>query len=507
MAGTLQARYNTLATKRANTVTRAEQYAKWTLPTVFAEAGATQDTEQQLDAQSIGARAVNHLSNKYVMNLFNPSRSFFRLDIDEQFSAQLEAAKISEAQQQLAMSRAEKVAMKKFGKRGGRTSMVEAMKLLLITGNALLMSRDEDRFQVYSIRNYVLVRDLSGTVLEIITNDQKALMTLPADLRAKVMAADPKLKDSDNVDLYTQILMQDDGKWHVTQDVAGEALGGEPGIYPKNKCPWIPMAWNLTRGHDYGTGLVEDYAGDFHALSTLSMAMTRGAAIAADIKFLVDPAGSTDYKMLNSTDSGAYVPGRKEDISCLQIDKANDWNMVLSIIASYEKRIGLAFLLGSAATRNAERVTAEEIRYQANELETSHGGVYSRLGEEVQLPLAYLLLAGSKLNLGNAGEIEPSIITGMDALSRNGDLEALQLYFQDLALLASLPEPVQKRMRFGEVMALFASARGVKYEKFMLDEKTVAANDAAAQKLLAQQTLQAEAAKAAPKMLAQPQEM
>lgn len=498
-------RYNELEAKRSDCVARSEQYAEWTLPAIFPMKPVSDQSEMQHDNQSVGARAVNHLSNKLVLALFAPSRPFFRLEVDEEFQVKLEAAGVTEAIRQLAMSRAEREAMKEFARRGGRTAMTEAMKLLLITGNALLYSPKPGRMQAYSIRDYVVVRDLSGKVIEFITKDSKALMTLPENIRASVKAQNPKLKDSDDVALYTHVILKADKKFHVLQAVENVDLPDTAGTHTEKNLPWIPLTWSLIRGRDYGIGLVEDYAGDFHALSLLSAAMVRGAAIAADIKFLVDPAGSTDVKDLNASESGAYVPGRKDDIYCLQVDKANDWNMVLQIMQAYEKRIGLAFLLGSAVTRDAERVTAEEIRHQANELETSLGGVYSRLAEDLQLPLAFLLMTSSKLSLGDAGEVEPSIVTGMDSLSRNGDLEALQLFFQDLAILANLPEPVQRRLKFGEVMALYGAARGVKYEKFMKDEATVEAEIQAERKAMAQQTAAAEAAKAIPKIMTQEQ--
>ncbi|WP_416142518.1 portal protein [Escherichia coli] len=46
----------------------------------------------------------------------------------------------------------------------------------------------------------------------------------------------------------------------------------------------------------------------------------------------------------------------------------------------------------SAVQRTGERVTAEEIRYVASELEDTLGGVYSILSQELQLPLVRVLL-------------------------------------------------------------------------------------------------------------------
>ena len=479
-----EAKFNELDSKKGSLMARSEQYARWTLPSVFLPNGTPHETEVQQDMQSIGARAVNHLSNKLTLALFRPHAPFFRLDVSPKFMQQLTTTGLSEAQVNLALSRAEKEALKKLNKRGSRTAITNAMKHLLVVGNCLIfLPPDDANIQVYSLRDYVVQRDLSGKVLLIITKDSRALETLPIEVQAAIKQSKPELKDTDDVNLYTRIDLQSDGRYFVTQaandvdlpgtiDVKTEETSQKVrGIYKASNLPWIPLTWNLPRGWSYGIGLVEDYSGDFHALSTLSEAMVIGAAIAADLKFLVDPTGATDVKTLNDAKSGSYVAGRKDDIHALQVDKQADWNIVLQIIGSYEKRIGLAFLLGSAVTRDAERVTAEEIRYQAQELETSLGGVYSRLAEELQLPLANILL--DDINIGDKTKIEPVILTGLESLSRNTELENIMLFLQDLNLVSQLSEQVQRRMKIAEFMAYVGSARGVDYEKFTKDEATV----------------------------------
>jgi hypothetical protein len=311
----------------------------------------------------------------------------------------------------------------------------------------------------------------------------------------KVQAADPRLLEDSEVTLYTRI-RRHEGKFYVFQAVNTIPLPYDGNAYSPKVLPWVPLTWNLPRGCDWGIGMVEDSAGDFHALSVLSEAIVLGAAIAADIKFLVDPTGNTDVNALNKAASGSFVPGRKDDISALSLDKAQDWNMVLQVLSSYEKRIGLTFLLGSAVTRDAERVTAEEIRHQANELETSLGGQYSRFGVELQLPLAYITLAETEFDISGGDKVEPMIITGLDALSRNSDMEALMLYFQDLAITAQLPEQVQEYLKVRELMQVFGAARGVDYEKFTKDDATVQQERQQRQQQEMQAVQNAEAAKA-----------
>jgi len=500
--------YSKLELLKSGLVNRAEEYAGWTLPGEFPQLfSGSSDTEQQRDFQSIGAKAVNHLSNKLVFALFAPTRPFFRLDVDDDYMQELvDKYNMKPSDVQMALSREERKSVKKLSTRGIRTGIHNVMTQLIITGNALLYFPVEGgKAQVFSLRDYVCKRDMSGEALDIITREHKSIQTLPSSVRNTLRASSMRYHDDDmNVFLYTRIRRESDGRYYTMQCVENVPLQDSWGVYPKKQLPWVPLTWKLNRGFDYGTGLVEEYAGDFHALSVLSESMVIGAAIAAEVKFLVNPAGATDLVALNKARNGDYVPGREEDITTHQIDKTSDWNFVLSMIDNYERRIGQAFLLGSAVTRDAERVTAEEIRFQAQELETSLGGVYSRLAEELQLPLAYIAL-GETGFLINDKRIEPMVITGMESLSRNSDVDNMMMYFQDLSLLAQLPEMVQAYIKVPEIMALLGTARSVNYQTFMKSEEQVQAEQKELQERAVAQQAAVDENSAAAKASQQPQ--
>lgn len=469
--GQLSSLFTKLNGEKGSLLTRAEQYAGWTLPSLFPDENVQgQHAEFQHDYQSIGARATNHLANKLTLALFAPSRPFFRLEADFAFEQQLAEDGIDTAKLEEAFAVSERAAMKKMMQRGVRVSMPYAMKLLIISGNALkYFPISGSKAQVFNLRDYCVKRDLSGFPIDMITQERKSLGALPDDMQYALKLKEPSAEVDTAVTLYTRIRYHEH-RYHVYQSLNEVPYGDRKGSYLPQQCPWIPMTWTLTRGSDYGNGLVEEYAGDFHALSSLSEAMIIGAAIASDIKFLVDPTGNTDIAGLNAAPSGAYVAGRADDISTVSTDKANDWAMVLQIIQTYEKRIGMAFLLGSAVTRDAERVTAEEIRFQAMELETSLGGVYSRLAEDLQIPMAYIFLSDADFDLGASKDVTPVVITGLDALSRNSEAESLMLFISDLAQLANLPEQVTGRLELNPVIATIGAARGVEFKKYLKDE-------------------------------------
>lgn len=476
---TLAMDFTKLHGARSHREHRWYDYAGWTLPYLYPLNESEATTEMQHDYQSVGAQATNHLANKIVSVLFPQGRPFFRLDLTQTQKDDLADLDLNQAQIDEILSLAEKESMKNLAKSHLRTAVLEAVKTLIILGNSLLYIPDKTtdlvRAQVYSLKDYVILRDMSGIPYKIITRDSHVVATLPEDIRQLVINQTEKpLNPDDTVHIYTGIQRNTQGKFIVWQEI--DSMFRAPrraGNYAADSLPWIPLTWNLGRGNNYGTGLVEEYAGDFHTYSSLSESLVNLAAIVADIKILVDPMGQTDVETLNDSPSGTYVYGSADDISYLQLEKFQDMKFLHDQMETYSRRIGAGFLFNSAVTRNAERVTAEEIRMQANELEGSLGGVYGRLSEELQLPIA-------KREMRNMGEqfkgIEPTVITGMESLSRTSELDDIMLFFRDLAMLAELPEPVQERLEYGNVISKLGSARRVEYKDFLLDEDTVQAN-------------------------------
>lgn len=468
-------RYQSLESKKLTLVRRCEEYAQWTLPHVFPFTGM-KDSEMQGPVDSTGARAVNHLSNKLTMTLFTPYSPFFRLQISSDVAKELEAAAKggdTDAQEVLnnldkLLADAERDAMRTLDYNKYRTEATNAAKALIITGNSLMFHPEQGRVQSYGLRDYCVQRDLSGTVVEIITRDKKAFGTFSKDVKDALRASKHKKYDKDSADvtLYTHIEMKDDGKYHMSQSADEVSLDSEA-VWTPEEMPYIVLAWNLVRGEDYGRGLVEDYAGAFHALYVLNSALVDMVGIAADVKFLVNPASVIDVKELNDSESGTYHSGNEGDVTTVKFDKVMDIQAVEAAIARFQQQIGQAFLLNSAVTRDAERVTAEEIRYVAQELELSHGGIYSRFAEEWQLRTAVLMLRKVDIKIGNGSEIYPQIITGLDSLSRAGDLDNLRAMAADLQLLNTVPEDVRAAIdpiRFAQYIAV---RRGVDADKFL----------------------------------------
>jgi hypothetical protein len=196
------------------------------------------------------------------------------------------------------------------------------------------------------------------------------------------------------------------------------------------------LAPALLPGEDYSRCFVEEYIGDLVTLEALEKALTQGAAALAKLIFLVRPNATTSVNDLNAAESGAFVVGMPEDVAMLALDKARDFTFVAARADHIERRLSFAFLLSSSVQRNAERVTAEEIRYMAQELEQTMGGMYPTLATSIQKPLVRMQLAA----LQDAGVlpylpedlVDIQITTGVDGLGRQADLAKYDVLRDDM---------------------------------------------------------------------------
>lgn len=469
---------------REETMNRCERYAGWTIPTVFPDDPLMEYDEMQLDYQSVGAQAVTNLSNKIMMALFQPSRPFFRMNLSQEQRQEILATGVNGAQIDAALAEAERAAMNNLNATNARIIMHDVLQQLIITGNSLMYapSNSKQKMCAYSLRDYTLTRDLRGRMIKAIIKETKSVAGLSDDLAAIALAAG--YTQECDVSIYTGIQKVGKNRFFVWQELEDLAYCHKAvGIYDKDTLPWIPLTWNLARGKDYGTGLVELYSGDFHKLSNLSEAIVDYTVVMTDVKNLVNPAGMTDVREITEAPSGAYVHGREEDIYIHQPQVGNVTDFLSNQFEVTARRIGAAFLLNSAVTRDAERVTAAEIRMQAQELESSLGGVYTRLATELQLPLAKRLLKDLDPVFK---DIEPVIVTGLESLSRNSELDNFRAFMQDMIILSDVPDEVKMWMNFGDVIATLGAGHGVDYKKFLKDEKQVQQEKAAAMQQQAQ---------------------
>jgi hypothetical protein len=483
MKMTAKAKYSSLANKRKTVSDRAETFAQWTIPSIYPDSTDTDNDELVNSFNSIGAEAVNNLTNKLLVALFSPTRPFFRIELERTARQKVmdDMGFQSETQLDSLLSQIEQEGMRVLTKRNIRISTFQLIQQLIVTGNSLLFyPPDSDNLVVYSLRDYVVERCQYGKVKLIIIKETKTFGSLSDENKA-IASKSKAYKEDDVVDFYTMIQKTKQKKFEVTQYLEETELTteGTKGIYPEDKLPYIVLTWRLARNRSYGTGLVEEYAGDFHAVTVLNESFVKGLADMADLKKLVNPSGLTDIEDLVRSEFGAYVQGRADDITIPQSNKSADYQIVDKGIEGFTRRIARAFLLGSAVVRDSERTTALEVQQQANELETSLGGVYSRLAEDLQAPLASLAMLEINTELSKSNGVTPMIITGMEAISRFKDMDNFKMWLSDLALTQQLPPEILQRLDINAIGEYSAAARGLEAGKFVKSEEQVQAEQQA----------------------------
>ena len=425
--------------------------------------------------QGVGARGVNNLASKLLLALLPPNAPFFRLNVDT-FKLQEEGAPLELITEiEASLQSVEEAVMAEISRESYRTGLHEALKQLIITGNSLVYLPDSGGMRVFRLDRYVVKRDPMGNVTQIVTRENLSFKTLPEEMQ-QIVGDDV---DADgNVSLYTAILLNDSNKWEIFQDINDTRVPNSEGAYEKDKSPFIPLRFSRVDGENYGRGYVEEYLGDLQSLESLTRAIVEGSAAAAKVLFLVNPNGTTRQRVLAEAPNGAIVQGSANDVTTLQLQKGSDFQVAQVTMNEIKDRLGHSFLLTSGVVRNAERVTAEEIRMLSQELETAIGGLYSLLSNELQIPLVNRIMAAmnksKRLPKLPKDIVNPVIITGVEALGRGNDLQKLDLFLAGAAQVVG-PQAVAEYVNVGEYFKRRAVSLGIKTQGLVKSDEEIQA--------------------------------
>lgn len=449
---TIKDRYDKLKTKRDMFLDRARRFSRYTIPNLYPESGTENgDGTNTTGWQSFGAECVISLQNKLVMTLFPPHSTFARLELTKKAKEILKEEDISSIEQGGALVEVEKEALLEHERIAGRVALGDAARHLMVGGSSCLYVPETGSMINYPLTQYVNRLDKSGNLLELIIEETKSVDVLPPAIRAIALAKlkmKPKTNNrEDEVEIYTSCKLQD-GFFLIEEEVLGEKVGTSYRVKKEN-LPFIPLCWQRNYGEDYGRSLVEMHSGDFHVVQVLSEAIAKGMILMSDVKYLVKAGAITDIDHLIDSDTGEFIYGNIDDIGVLQLDKFADFSQVAATLDRYERRLGRAFMLGAAVQRNAERVTTVEIRRDALEMEQSLGGIYSLLATKLQRPYFKLLLKRIGFDV-EENLIDTVLLTGIEALSKMTDADKFFQWTESMAQAAALPEPIQRRIKWGD---------------------------------------------------------
>jgi len=488
---TARERYNKLSSNRYQFLDTAVECSKLTLPYLISREDESQNHRVLVTPwQSVGSKAVVTLAAKLMLALLPPQTTFFKLQVKEDKLGEDVTPEIK-SELDLSFSKMERTIMESIAASNDRVVVHQALKHLIVGGNALIFMGKEG-LKHYPLNRYVVNRDGNGEVLEIITKESvsKELLNMKNFEPQPNRVQDEGSEHTDEVDIYTHVKL-DNGRWRWHQECLGKVMDGTKGTAPKNASPWLVLRFNTCDGEDYGRGRVEEFLGDFRSLEALSQALVEGSAAAAKVVFLVSPSSTTKPQTLAQAGNGAIIQGRQEDVTVVTTGgKTADFATAANLAQQLERRIGEAFL--QLNIRQSERTTAEEVRLTQLELEQQLGGLFSLLTVEFLVPylnrVMMVLQRNGQLPKIPKEYVSPTIVAGVNALGRGQDRESLTTFITTIAQTLG-PEALMKYIDSTEAIKRLAAAQGIDYLGLVKREEQIQQEMQQQQQMAQQQAL------------------
>lgn len=435
-------------------ILKARRYAHWTLPQLMADLSLQvhgQGLQLERDYQEIGALLVNNLAPKLAAMLFPASRPFYKIDASATLQRKAAEAGFTATELNAQFARLEQESCARIFLNAGYAQLIQALRHLIVTGNVMTY-RDSKagKYSAYGLESFSQRRDGQGNMIDAVLREYTFIESLPPTVQQALRISNPgRYRSTDDcppVELYTRIHRQQgsSGKfYYVVSQEADSIPVGTDGRYPEHLCPWQVITWSLINGESYGRGLVEDFSGGFAKLSDMSHAATLYGIEMMKVLNLVQPGLGADIDELATAESGEYVQGAPGAVVAYENGDAAKLQALRAEITEVFGNLSRAFMY-KGNTRDAERVTAFEIKQDALEADNTLGGAYSSLAASMQIPAAHVLLTEVDESLLEGlvtSTVELGIIAGIPALGRATDVQNLILAAQDaLAIIPGLVE-------------------------------------------------------------------
>ena len=207
-------RYNRLSTGRSQFLDTAVDCSELTLPYLIKDDTSGPNHKRLTTPwQSIGAKAVVNLSAKLGLALLPPQTTFFKLQIrDDKLGVELPPEVRSEMD--LSFSKMERMVMDYVNASTDRVVLNQALKHLIVSGNALIFM-GKDGLKHFPLNRFVVNRDGNGNILEIVTKELISRQVLNADLEEPLQTetglGEDKSDDND-VEVFTYVRLEN-GRW------------------------------------------------------------------------------------------------------------------------------------------------------------------------------------------------------------------------------------------------------------------------------------------------------
>ena len=418
-------------------------YAPYTLPWIFRENADLGEYNDTLNSRlprfiDIGPHLVNSLSSSIVDLMFPNDRPFFTPKLSKDFKKSLgDSYEQKKGEINTKLKLLQDAAIEEFDLTEYRPKALSAVKLMMVTGNALILREkteyDEDVVMVRNMHNYCIERDQASKPSRIMTCDIKKFRNLPDEYKT-VLDKEKQHNGDEDIRCYQLFERYSQKMWLHIKGVEKHILS-ERRVNRKD-LGLIPLSWHMPENLSYSPGLVQDHNVLFTDLYNTNSSLHKLRQIIQQTRVAVDPASGMTTEDWYSSEDGDTLAVHPDAIKGIDLGLWQQYQQLTEDSERIKRTLYQIFLYDLGLRRDGERVTAEEIRYFAFQLQKTNSELYSTLTKIWLKQEAEYLLKNFDT------ELDIEITTGIENLSREGQLTALVKSFQELGLMANLPENV-----------------------------------------------------------------
>lgn len=453
-----------------------ELCAKYTMPQMYLEDSVREsgvEPEDLVIGDSIGYEALNNFISQILKIAFPAQGAFFRVTKKKGNTPNFDA--LPKNKHDAIFRRLEDESMTALYKKGLHAQKTMLLGTMLCLGDVVykVPKAKGEKIQVYDLNDVVLKRRRNGDITDIIICEGIEFKHLPEFARV-ILQTKGKRKYSmdDIVKFYTHVRLNEHGKKTVAHSVDDISLDTPVNFTPTELCEYQVGSLTLKRGSNYAIGVVQQYLPDIHKANVYADTATDTAVVGSLVNWAISPKANIRPDEFADREQGQPFGVNPADIQPIQANVGQHLQITQLMYNEIVQKLSRVFLLPNAIQRDAERVTAQEIRMISQRLEETHNGLKAMIAENLQRPLAHLGLDSiddEELNKYK-GEVEISVVTAMEAQSRSMELDNMMASLGDTTVLNSVPPQVQDRIKLPEVLSTIFNSRNTNSDTFVKTE-------------------------------------
>ena len=470
---TLADRFRLLDSLRTSKLERSRYCSSVSIPSLLPPEGWNEQSQLSQPYSSVTARGVTSMASRMLSALLPLNDTpFFRFELSSGVQAEYAIDSY--------LNNLSYQVFNKLSSGNLRETIYQALQHLIVLGDVMVIMEDDMRLRIIRIDRFVVRRDVYGDIEEVIYKEYETIDDNSKD-DYDILTTSSLDMDSRKgyKPLYTRLHKNGDVWSSVTEDMEGNVITSGEFTVPN----FIVLRWSGIPGENYGRSHCEDIIGDIKALEGFTEGLTNGITAASIFWMAVDPTGMAEIDDINGTPTGGWIAARQNEVHVVspaatinpQIGQTQAGVEIL------RKEIGRAFLLDSASIPQGERVTATAVRMIGQELEHVLGGAFSAIARELMQPIVsrtlFLMISEGEVDSRldtlfdeEGGLLNVEIVTGLQALSRDSDLQKLM---QMGEMVRNLPEPAVAMFKWDQYGKALITSLGFNADLWVKSEDQV----------------------------------